>query len=340
MHKLTGVRPDWNPSQIFTFNLQSEMADSEFSINEYTITHVVGQGSFATVYHALSDGPDVAVKCLHNTDTSEQVLLTRVNHPHVISLLDTVCRDNCTYLVMPFCETDLFDTIQRAGKLSPKLAKTYFAQLGSAVQACHDKGVYHRDLKPENILIGRDGVVLADFGLATTQELSSEFGCGSVRYMAPECLCQPALGMPYSCAANDVWSLGIVLINMLTGKNPWAAPSETDRHFAQHLQNKHAFIQQFGFSKGFCRLLRKVFHVDPFMRPTAQQLADRVAKIPIFKDQVANNDKKHLELHTDDLMFHLEPCVDSRAVSQKADKVSSSRSCLRQVSARSAFSKF
>jgi serine/threonine protein kinase len=111
-------------------------------------------------------------------------------HHNVVSLLRILESPDCTYVVMEYCpEGDLFSNITEHGRFvgDDQLAKHAFLQILDAVQYCHSIGIYHRDLKPENILVTDNGhtVKLADFGLATTDPITSDFGCGSTFYMSP-----------------------------------------------------------------------------------------------------------------------------------------------------------
>ncbi|KAI8908346.1 kinase-like domain-containing protein [Gorgonomyces haynaldii] len=262
-------------------------------IGDIRLVSVIGQGSFAVVFLGMRRNQKVAVKCLYKQgltssqlalQMSEANLLTTLKHDNIIKLLETIETDDCVYLVLEYCETDLFDFIMASSRPEAE-TKRLFSQLCHAVDFCHQMNVYHRDLKPENVLLIAGDVKLADFGLATQHSLSNEFGCGSVRYMAPECLSGVDAGMPlpYSCAANDVWSLGIILINLLTGKNPWVEPSRKDKHFKAHMgreMERDSFQLQFGFTDDLCHLLRRVFDLDPFKRPSALELAYLVEEIP------------------------------------------------------------
>ena len=101
---------------------------------------------------------------------------------------------DCTYVVIEYCpEGDLFSNITERGKYvgNDFMAKSVFLQILDAVEFCHSIGIYHRDLKPENILVTENGmtVKLADFGLATTDRITSDYGCGSTFYMSPGMSC-------------------------------------------------------------------------------------------------------------------------------------------------------
>ncbi|EIW83295.1 Pkinase-domain-containing protein [Coniophora puteana RWD-64-598 SS2] len=125
---------------------------------------------------------------------------------------------------------------QLLGTTRLRLVASMFGQMCDAVQACHEQGVYHRDIKPENFIVTdslsvsgsskerRVIVKLSDFGLATTDTESSDMDCGSAPYMSFEC--RNNVAPTYRTAEADVWSLGIVLINMLYHYNPWTDTAE------------------------------------------------------------------------------------------------------------------
>ncbi|KAH7926529.1 hypothetical protein BV22DRAFT_1008854 [Leucogyrophana mollusca] len=155
----------------------------------------------------------------------------------------------------------LLASLHPAQLLSPtrlRLVASMFGQMCDAVAACHEQHVYHRDIKPENFIVTdawvnhEDGrrerkvvVKLTDFGLSTTEDESSDMDCGSAPYMSFEC--RNNVAPTYSPAAADVWSLGIVLINMLYHYNPWTDTAEgacsSFSLFRQHGSN--FFMQRF-----------------------------------------------------------------------------------------------
>lgn len=170
--------------------------------NRLELTSILGVGAYGVVYTAVDIHTNIpyAVKALNKTglDPRQRKFQQREiklhhlasQHPNVVSLDRIMDSDDCTFVVIEFClEGDLFSNITERGHFvgNDILAKHAFLQILDAVQFCHSVGIYHRDLKPENVLVTDRGmtVKLADFGLATTDEYSSDFGCGSTFYMSP-----------------------------------------------------------------------------------------------------------------------------------------------------------
>ncbi|KAF9970345.1 hypothetical protein BGZ65_011202, partial [Modicella reniformis] len=164
------------------------------------LQEMLGVGAYGSVCRALQvhTGQKRAVKCLNNMglnsrqrafQTQEADLHALVSgHPNIITLHKVLEEDDCLYMVLDCgVEGDLFYTItERGGYVgNDKAIKSVFGQIVSAVMHCHSKGVYHRDLKPENIIMFGTTVKLADFGLATAEPISTDFGCGSTFYLSP-----------------------------------------------------------------------------------------------------------------------------------------------------------
>lgn len=179
---------------------------------------ILGTGAYGVVYSALdhSTGIWYAVKALSKTNPNGEPLDRRQQefqsreiqlhyaasaHPNIVSMLKIVDDKDCTYVVLEYCpEGDLFSNITEKGRYvsNDALVRRAFLQILDAVEHCHRLGIYHRDLKPENILVSNSGadVLLADFGLATTDSISEDHGCGSTFYMSPgrpSCLLLPSL---------------------------------------------------------------------------------------------------------------------------------------------------
>ncbi|KAN0131666.1 kinase-like protein [Lactarius tabidus] len=227
---------------------------------------VLGYGGYGVVYRAVDlrsaspEPPSYAVKCLLHSPTRNAARQRRLHvqeitlhqlasvHPNVVTLHRVIEEEDCTFIVMDYCpDGDLFGQILHKRRYLGRddLIKHVFLQLLEAVEFCHSLGIYHRDLKPENVLCFSGGLRLAitDFGLATTEKVSEEFRTGSVYHMSPEC--QGGSFAPsgtYSPPFNDIWSLGIILLNLITGRNPWKSASASDPTFQAYLHDPVSFL--------------------------------------------------------------------------------------------------
>ena len=204
---------------------------------------MVASGGMATIYHAIDLRLDrqVAVKIMHPHLANDEDFVGRfireakaaaaLAHPNIVAIQDQGWNEGgvpAVFIVMEYIEGfTLRDVINEQGALGVTEALRYFAPVISAMSAAHKNGILHRDLKPENILISKDGrVKVADFGLAkgpqlgATLTVESSVILGSVSYLSPE---QVQRGL--SDMRSDVYSLGIVLFEMLTGKKPFDGES-------------------------------------------------------------------------------------------------------------------
>jgi molybdate transport repressor ModE-like protein len=141
----------------------------------------------------------------------------QVSHPNVCRVYDIGEADGLTYLSMEYVDgEDLASLLRRIGKLPPEKALEIARQLCAGVAAAHDKGVIHRDLKPANIMLDRKGQVrVTDFGIAAVAEQIRDARSGTPAYMSPEQLAGKEV-----TARSDIYSLGIVFCELLTGKRP------------------------------------------------------------------------------------------------------------------------
>jgi len=162
---------------------------------------ILGYGSFATVYKAVSkEGKVYAVKWLNKVGMSEkeqalqkdEVMYMKMlgDHENIIRLYDVIETSDSLYLILECCTTDLYELITQSEKqLEIPRVKRYFNEICDGVKHCHNNHIYHRDLKPENILISDDDhCKISDFGLCCFDEWTNDFNCGSLRYMSPECI--------------------------------------------------------------------------------------------------------------------------------------------------------
>ncbi|MBI1760302.1 MAG: AAA-like domain-containing protein [Acidobacteria bacterium] len=226
--------------------------------SRYEIKCVLGKGGFGVVYLGCDQkllGKEVVIKVLQPSKEEDWVrkkfkleleALARINHPSIVSVTDAGQLPNGQlYLVMEFVKGATLREVLNAGSLSLARIGHLVRQIGNALSAAHENGVYHRDLKPENIMLqvlsgGEEMVKLIDFGIATVidSQLTHNHALtkvvGTVPYMAPEQL----RGLPE--ASSDIYALGVIAYEMVTGRLPFEAES-----FHQHyrLQEACAFTK-------------------------------------------------------------------------------------------------
>jgi len=224
-------------------------------IGTLTLSHELGSGSYATVWLATCPSNiTYALKILSKADLSpleleiqrlEHTLHFRVaKHANIVTIHHVHEDSENVFLVMDlWTGGDLFDALTSSPTKSISSHLRMFGQITDAIRHCHQHGVAHRDLKPENILVeeshGEFKVGVSDFGLAVDREWSTEYGCGSIRYMSPTCF---SSNFPYITKANDIWSLGVILINILSSKNPWCSPTLDDVMYAEFATSPSTFF--------------------------------------------------------------------------------------------------
>ena len=204
--------------------------------NRYEILEKIGNGGMATVYKAKCHVLNryVAIKILKDEFTTDSEFIRRFNteaqsaasltHPNIVSIYDVGNEDNLYYIVMELIQgKTLKEIINEDGVLSWKWSVNIAIQIASALETAHKHNIIHRDIKPHNIIITEDGMAkVTDFGIAKAVSNSTitAFGTtiGSVHYFSPE----HARG-GYTDAKSDLYSLGIVMYEMLTGKVPFDA---------------------------------------------------------------------------------------------------------------------
>lgn len=202
--------------------------------NRYEILEKVGTGGMATVYKAKCKVLDrfVAIKILKDSlkndadvvkkFNTESRAAARLSHPNIVQVYDVSETGKLDYIVMEYVDgITLKEYILEKGHLEAKEACNFAAQVGRALVCAHANGIIHRDIKPHNVLMASDGTVkVADFGIAqaaTSETMVAGGGAmGSVHYLSPE---QARGG--FTNERSDIYSLGVVLYEMLTGKVPF-----------------------------------------------------------------------------------------------------------------------
>ena len=208
--------------------------------DRYRIERELGRGGMATVYlaHDLRHDRPVALKLLHPelaaTLGPERFLqeirtAAKLQHPHILPLFDSGEADGQLWYTMPYVEGEtLRARIQREKQLPLDDALRITSQVLSALDYAHAHGVIHRDIKPENILLEGDQAVVADLGIARAIGVACDdrltqtgMAVGTAVYMSPE----QAVGQRDLDGRTDVYSLGVVLYEMLAGEAPFIGPS-------------------------------------------------------------------------------------------------------------------
>lgn len=198
----------------------------------YRVDGKIARGGMAMVYLGtdLTTDRQIAIKVMHAhlaTDSSfverferEAMNAARLEHPNLISVTDQGRDGDVVYLVMEYLESvTLRKELRHRGKLTPRQAIVVSNAILAALEAVHDAGMIHRDLKPDNVLLGTDGTIkLTDFGLAraVTTATTTKTLIGTVGYVAPELVTRAGAD-----ARTDLYTLGIMLYEMLTGSQPY-----------------------------------------------------------------------------------------------------------------------
>ena len=248
--------------------------------NRYEIIENVGSGGMATVYKAKCHVLNryVAVKILRDEFTTDSEFIKKFNteaqsaasltHPNIVSIFDVGNEGNLYYIVMELIQgKTLKEIIVEDGILSWKWSTNIAMQIASALQTAHSNGIVHRDIKPHNIIITEDGVAkVTDFGIAKAVSNSTitAFGTtiGSVHYFSPE----HARG-GFTDAKSDLYSLGVVMYEMLTGRVPFDADTPVSVALKQVQEEPVAPIEyNKDIPASINKIILKAMQKDPNLR--------------------------------------------------------------------------
>lgn len=274
--------------------------------DRYQLTERIAEGGMAGVYRATDQRlhHSVAVKVLHErlrvepgiAERFRQEALTaaKLNHPHIVRVTDqgTDAPTGLPYLVMEFIEGNTLRTVLNYWrKLTPPTALVYAASIVSGLAASHEAGLVHRDMKPENVLVSRDGVIkVTDFGLSrpATQHTSADVLVGTVAYVSPELVTGEKAD-----ERSDIYAVGIMLFEMLTGRQPFTGESIQVAYKHAHDRVPDPRELDPSLDADLAQLVLDCTEPDPRDRPAnALILARRIA-------QLRRKVKADVQLHDD-----------------------------------------
>jgi serine/threonine-protein kinase len=292
-------------------DLSGELIDGR-----YQLTRQVANGGMASVYEAIDTRLDrkVAVKIMHPHLAQDEAFVNRfireakaaaaLSHPNIVAVQDQGWNQNgvpAVFIVMELIEGHtLREYLNERGRFEIKDAINYLTPILSALAAAHDLGIVHRDMKPENILISKEGrVKIADFGLArgeligSTMTAESSVVLGSVSYLSPE---QVQRGVADS--RSDVYAVGIVAFEMLTGEKPFTGDSPIQiayMHVNQEIPSLRSKRKE--IPEALDTLISKATDRDPDKRPrTAGEFLKSLESIQSEIDPKTNQMKLALDL--------------------------------------------
>ena len=248
-------------------------------IENYEFKKDIGEGNFGKVKLGIfkPTGKEFAIKILNkekikkkmkNVQFKENEIITKFNHINVIYVYQIIENAENYYIIMEYCEKDLFDYIVENDHLSEKEASIFFYQLINGVEYIHKTGIVHRDLKPENILLTKDKTLkIIDFGLSHEYEEKNllKTKCGSPSYASPEIIS----GKPYEGFQVDVWCCGIILYAMVCGYLPFEG--ENNKILFKEILNCNPDFPDY-LSDSCKGLLKSILIVDPGKRITIEEI--------------------------------------------------------------------
>lgn len=274
---------------------------------DYELLEELGHGSYGCLYlgQSLVTNHYVAIKVLSKLGLDQEELDLQqleidiqgsLQHPSLLGLERVIHEKDHVFMVMELCDQgDLFDFVMNDQQHPDQaLVKSVFGQILDAVQHMHTLGIYHRDIKLENVLLKSEDddnhgsqftCKVADFGLATRERYSLEFGCGSTTYLAPEHFDDATGAMdPYDAAASDVWSVGILLLAFLFGRNPWQEATAADPSFAEFQRDPSVLKDQLFplLSPSCARFLQGILALRGEDRPSIDQVKEQFLQLDLL----------------------------------------------------------
>ncbi|MBR6790378.1 MAG: serine/threonine protein kinase, partial [Oscillospiraceae bacterium] len=261
----------------------------------YELKKLIGSGGMANVFEAtdLAEQKTVAVKLLKQEYLSNDEFVKRfrneskviavLDHPNVVKVFDVNFTGADQYIVMEHIDgITLNQYIRHQGQLRWKDTVHFATQILQALQHAHDHGVIHRDIKSQNIMLLRDGTIkVMDFGIARFAREDIRGGqnraIGSVHYISPEQACGEE-----SDAKSDIYSVGVLLYEMLAGTVPFDGDSPEEIAM-KHLKSQPVSLQELnsGVPTGLCEIIEKAMQKDKNLRYRSAR--EMLAAIQEFK---------------------------------------------------------
>ena len=242
----------------------------------------IGEGAFGQVFKVrhIQTGNLYAIKMISKRKIQERGMLSNLrsevrimyslNHPYIIKLFNHFEDDKNFYLILQLAENgSLFSKLVKARSFDESTAAQYLREIALAVQYLHsrDPPIIHRDIKPENVFLDKDGVAkLGDFGWSSFSDQVRSTYCGTLEYLAPEMIDRTGHD-----TTLDIWNLGVLLFEMLTGNAPFQSNNQAEL-FSKIKNLKIGFPKN--FPAGAKDLVRGLLRSNPNERLTIKQLLD------------------------------------------------------------------
>jgi len=250
------------------------------SVGSLKIGKILGEGSYGTVHMATDsiNGEVCAIKILNKNKMNSDMLLRtffeadimkQLKHKNILKAFHISEDTEHVYLSMEYAKNgDLLEYVNFKKRIQEDEAREIFTQLVNALEYTHNQNIIHRDIKLENILISEDNqVIIGDWGFADYWSIGKKIKCkwGSLFYAAPEVF----LGVEYTGPEIDIWSLGVVLYAMITGKLPFTGGNNSE--IASKILEGSFQIPNY-VSKSLSNLLTSMLQVQPIHRISMKEI--------------------------------------------------------------------